>query len=197
MKNKKVKKEKLGLKIARGILGGTLSATGWVFENLIFMGALTLETFLNPSYYADLPTTSFGFEKDSSKKKRPNFKEVTIRQSIGRLQELGFVEKVGGKYALSEKGKKLADYILARKKSLENKWDGKYRVVIFDVPEKQNKIRDWLRRELYMLNYKKLQKSVFIGKQPLPKDLIQDIKKQKIGNFVNYLLVEKAYKNLF
>ncbi len=197
MKKKKVKKEKLGLKIARGVLGGTLTATAWVFETLIFMGALTIEAFLNPSYYADLPNTNFDFEKDLPKKKKPAFKEVTVRQSIGRLQRLGFVEKVGGKYALSEKGRKLADYILARKKSLESKWDGKYRVVIFDIPEKQNKIRDWLRRELYMLNYKKLQKSVFIGKQPLPKDLIQDIKKQKIGNFVNYLLVEKAYKNLF
>jgi hypothetical protein len=197
IKNKKAKKEKLGLKMARGILSGTVSATAWIFETLIFMGALTIEAFLNPSYYADLPATGFGFEKDLPKKKKPAFEEVTIRQSIGRLQKLGFVEKIGGKYTLSEKGKKLADYILARKKNLESKWDGKYRVVIFDIPEKQSHVRDWLRRELYMLDYKKLQKSVFIGKQPLPKDLIQDIKRQKIGNFVNYLLVEKTYKNLF
>jgi len=197
MKNKKIKKEKLGLKIARGMLGGTFSATAWVFETLIFMGSLTIEAFLNPSYYADLPLTSFDFGKKPPKKKKPSYKEITIRQSIGRLQKIGFVEKVGSKYALSEKGKRLADYILARKKSLESKWDGKYRVVIFDIPEKKNKIRDWLRRELYVLNYKKLQKSVFIGKYPLPKDLIKEIKRQDIGNFVNYLLVEKVYKNLF
>ncbi len=196
MRNKKIRKEKLGLKMARGILGKTLTATAWVFETLMFMGSLTIEAFLNPSYYAALPSTSLDFGRDRPKKKKPNFEEITIRQSIGRLQKLGFVEKVGGKYTLSEKGRQLADYILARKKILENKWDGKYRVVIFDIPEKQNKIRDWLRRELYMLNYKKLQKSVFIGKHQLPKDLIKDIKRQKIGNFVNYLLVEKVYKNL-
>lgn len=183
--------------MARGILSGTLSATAWVFETLIFMGALTLETFLNPSYYADLPSTQFDFGKEKFKKKKPAYKEITIRQSIKRLQKLGFVEKVGIKYILSKKGRKLADYILARKKNLESKWDGKFRVVIFDIPENQSQVRDWLRRELYMLNYRKLQKSVFIGKHPLPKDLIEDIKKQKIGNFVNYLLVEKAYKNLF
>jgi len=197
MTKKKIKKEKLGLRIARGILSGTVSATTWVFETLIFAGALTVESFLNPSYYADLPNIYVNYEKKLPKKKRPNFEAITIRQSIGRLQKLGFVEKVGGKYSLSEKGKKLADYILTRKKNLASEWDGKYRVVIFDIPEKQYKTRDWLRRELYMLNYKKLQKSVFIGKQPLPKDLIQDIKRQKIGNFVNYLLVEKVYKNLF
>lgn len=200
MQNKKVKKEKLGIKMARGILNGTFSVTTWVFAFLIDMGELTINAFLSPSIYADLPSSSsliFSNSNSTKRKNKPVFKEVTIRQSIGRLQKLGFVEKVGAKYVLSEKGRKLAGYILARKKNLESKWDGKFRVVIFDIPEDKSEIRNWLRRELYMLNYKKLQKSVFIGKHPLPKDLIKDIKRQKIGNFVNYLLVEKAYKNLF
>lgn len=190
-------KEKIENKIARAVLTGTLNATAWAFEALLFAGVLTMEAFLNPSYYADLPTVSLSSGEKPVKRKKSTFKEITIRQSIRRLRNQGFVEKMGGRYALTEKGKNLADYILKRKKILEGKWDGKYRVVIFDIPEKQSRERDWLRRELYMLNYKKLQKSVFIGKCPLTTDLIEDIKKAKIGNFVNYLLVEKAYKNIF
>jgi hypothetical protein len=189
--------EKLEKKIARAILSGSLNATAWVFEAFIFAGILTIEAFLNPSYYADLPSVGFSSREKTAKRKKSNFTEIAIRQSIRRLQKNGFVEKKGGRYALTEKGKALADYILKRKKNLESKWDGKFRVVIFDIPEDQSKTRDWLRRELYMLNYKKLQKSVFIGKYPLTTDLIKDIRKMKIGNFVNYLLVEKAYKNIF
>lgn len=197
-KKRKTNKDLARIRIARSIINGTFSATAWIFASLIEMGAMTASAFFSPSVYADFPNTSLIFVGgDSPKKKRPKFEEVTIRQSIGRLQKHGFVEKIGGKYVLSEKGRKLADYILARKRSSANKWDGKFRVVIFDIPEEKSKIRDWFRRELYMLNYKKLQKSVFIGKYPIPKDLIKDIKRQNIGNFVNYLLVEKAYKNLF
>lgn len=195
-----MKKEKLGMKIARGILKGTFSATTWAFALLIDMGELTISAFLSPSIYADFPSAScsiFNGGDSPKRKNRLSVKEITIRQSIRRLQKHGFVEKIGGKYMLSKKGKELADYILARKKSLISKWDGKFRVVIFDISEKKSKVRDWLRKELYMLNYKKLQESVLIGKYPLPKDLIKDIKRQKISNGVNYLLVEKVYKNLF
>lgn len=195
-----MKKEKLGMKIARGILKGTFSATTWAFAFLIDMGEMTINSFLSPSVYADLPSAScYLFDSGDSpkRKKRPSFEEVTIRQSIRRLQKHGFVEKSGGKYILSRKGKELADYILARKKNSASKWDRKFRVVIFDIPEKKSKVRDWLRKELYLLSYQKLQESVFIGRYPLPKDLIKEIKKQKIGDGVNYLLVEKAYKNLF
>jgi len=64
-------------------------------------------------------------------------------------------------------------------------------------PEKQRKIRSWFRQELYLLNYKKLQESVFISKYSLTEDLIKEIKSHKIGNCVNYLLVDKIYKNIF
>ncbi|MFH0969425.1 MAG: hypothetical protein V1804_02870 [Patescibacteria group bacterium] len=101
-----------------------------------------------------------------------------------------------GRFTLSLVGKILAKYIISRKKVLNKKWDGKYRVVIFDIPEEKRKIRDWLRGELDLLDYKKLQKSVFISKFSLTSDLIKEIKNKKIGSYVNYLLVDKVYKNI-
>ncbi len=190
--------EKINRAIARNILNGTLNATSWAFEFLIFAGSLTAEAFLNPSYYADLPKPLYSSAKDSpvAAPKKKHFKEMTIRHSLWRLQKQGFVEKKGITYSLTEKGKALASYILKRRNSIGKKWDGKYRVVVFDVPEKEKNFRNWFRQELYLLNYKKLQKSVFVSKHPLTKDIVREIKRRKMGNYVNYLLVDRIYKNI-
>jgi len=42
------------------------------------------------------------------------------------------------------------------------KWDYKWRVVLFDVPEKKKKLREALREHLKQLGFIKLQKSVFV-----------------------------------
>ncbi|MFA4818075.1 MAG: hypothetical protein WC608_05170 [Parcubacteria group bacterium] len=182
--------------IAKKILFGSLSATAWAFDLLVNMGMATIEVFLNPSLYADIPSFSTGDRRSEKIRRKKKFKENTIRQSIWRLQEGGFVVRKGKNYCLTARGKNLAAYIISRKKAIDKKWDGKYRVVIFDIPEKKNKLRDWLRYELILLNYKKLQESVFIGKWPLPVELIKDIKRNKIGDCVNYILADKIYKNV-
>lgn len=43
-----------------------------------------------------------------------------------------------------------------------DRWDGKWRMVIFDIPEKKKKAREALRNKLKDLGFKELQKSVFI-----------------------------------
>ncbi|KKS96406.1 MAG: Transcriptional regulator, PaaX family [Candidatus Giovannonibacteria bacterium GW2011_GWA1_43_15] len=42
------------------------------------------------------------------------------------------------------------------------KWDGKWRLVIFDIPEKMKKAREALRDKLRKLGFYQLQKSVFV-----------------------------------
>lgn len=43
------------------------------------------------------------------------------------------------------------------------KWDKKWRVVIFDIPEKNKKAREALRKKLKDMEFRELQKSVFIS----------------------------------
>lgn len=196
-----MKGEKIAASLARNILMGSLTATAWTFETLITMGMMTVEAFLSPSYYGEMPSFSLDDllnpPKIAKKKKQDAPKEMTIRHSIWRLQKQGFVRREGGVYNLTEKGRKLARYIWSVKKTAEKKWDGKYRVVIFDIPEKERRWRDWFRQELYLLSYKKLQESVFISKLSLTPELVKEIKRKKMGNCVNYLLVDKIYKNIF
>ena len=42
------------------------------------------------------------------------------------------------------------------------KWDGKWRIVVFDIPENLRSIRQALREHLCRLQFYQLQKSVFV-----------------------------------
>lgn len=65
---------------------------------------------------------------------------------------------------LTEKGKKrvLRYELESMKISKMKKWDGKWRVVLFDVPETKKKMRDILRFRLKKLDFFEFQKSVFV-----------------------------------
>ncbi len=43
-----------------------------------------------------------------------------------------------------------------------SRWDRKWRVILFDIPEKQKRLRDALRMQLQRLGLKEFQKSVFV-----------------------------------
>ena len=189
----KIKKEKYKEIIAKSILEQSATATAWLLCSMFEIGAMTIETFLSPSFYGD-PGHLFFDSIPKSNKKR--YKEITIRQSLRRLEKYGFVERNEYKYKITEKGQDFLKNILHQKNNKNKPWDGKYRVVIFDVPERIKMSRNWLRNELYYLGYKKLQNSVFIGKKPLPEKVIAGIKENKMSNFVNYLLVDKVFKNV-
>ncbi|HEX9722093.1 MAG TPA: CRISPR-associated endonuclease Cas2 [Candidatus Paceibacterota bacterium] len=66
-------------------------------------------------------------------------------------------------YTLSKKGKKKAlTYKFQEMKIFKHPWDGKWRLVTFDVPEDYKRARDALRKKLRQLGFQELQKSVFI-----------------------------------
>lgn len=69
---------------------------------------------------------------------------------------------------LSENGKKRA--LAFRIDEMEIKkqviWDKKWRMVIFDIPEKRRKVRDALRGHLRQIGFYELQKSVFVHPYP-------------------------------
>lgn len=64
---------------------------------------------------------------------------------------------------LTDKGKlKVLRHHFAHMSVQKQKWDGKWRIVVFDVPEKVRKARDALRWKLKDLGFCELQKSVFV-----------------------------------
>lgn len=66
--------------------------------------------------------------------------------------------------------------------------------MIFDIQEKKKYFRNWLRAELGLLMFKQLQKSVYIGKYPIPDDLYQDLIKNNLFQDVHIFTINEADK---
>ena len=70
----------------------------------------------------------------------------------------------GIRVSLTERGRvELLAYELGRKKlKAQGRWDGKWHVLTFDVPEKRKHLRDGLRNTLKNLGFHRLQDSVWV-----------------------------------
>lgn len=76
------------------------------------------------------------------------------------------------------------------------KWDGKWRVIVFDIPEKRRGVRDTLRCHLRQLEFHELQKSVFI--HPYPCDDIFDflVEFHNIRKHVRFIIADDLDNSL-
>lgn len=71
-----------------------------------------------------------------------------------------------------------------------NKWDGKWRLVIFDIPMRFTKGREVLRYHLKELNFFQFQKSAWIYPYPCEDEIIFIADFFGLGKFVEVLTVE-------
>lgn len=97
------------------------------------------------------------------------------------------------KIELVEEGIKKAYYYQLEDLKIKKteKWDGLWRVVIFDIPEEKKLARDVLRNKLKELGFIQLQKSVFVLPYPCKKEI--DIMRKTYGIWphVTYMLVQE------
>jgi len=68
-------------------------------------------------------------------------------------------------------------------------------IVMYDIPSDQKKERDWFRRHLIKFGYIMIQKSVWVGPSPLPKDFMTYLKEIKIGDNLKTFKLAKPYDN--
>lgn len=120
-------------------------------------------------------------------------KEWEIRKTLKNLHSMNYIriDKNGKTAHLAEKG--ILEFIKFGLGEKQKNWDGKWRMVIFDISEEKRKKRDFLRTRLKWLGYKELQKSVWV----FPYDIKRDIKelltifKYDPEGDVRFLTVEK------
>ena len=65
-------------------------------------------------------------------------------------------------------------------------------IIVFDVPEKERRKRDWLRVVLGSMGFTMLQKSVWVGKVKVPKGFIDDLLELHLTDFVEIFEITKA-----
>jgi len=113
-------------------------------------------------------------------------RKEAIRINLDRLVKQGLLVKSKKEktYFLTPEGKDIMIEFENRAKIFERPWDKKLRLVFFDIPEEKKVWRQWLRRELVATRFRMLQKSIYIGKYPLPISFYQEIVRQKIGDYI-------------
>ena len=118
------------------------------------------------------------------------------KSALSRLVEKGlviFVEEDGKRYArITEKGERMLQMEMERTViAKKRKWDRRWRVVIFDIPERRKTIRVRLRRFMNEYGFVRLQDSVWIYPYDC-EDLIALAKADfRIGADVLYMIVER------
>jgi hypothetical protein len=175
---KEIKKRRKKIQIQNIILG-TIYGAGFISVALIAPKMIKIFSKLEPE-----------FLKNRNKK-------YSFNRSLANLKEKGFIvfEKTEkGNFAkLTSKGEaklrqvRFQDYKLNKPRH----WDGRWRILIFDIKEERKKTRDKIRWTLIQIGFIRLQDSVWVYPYDC-EDLINLIKiDYKIGLDVLYIIAEK------
>jgi len=135
---------------------------------------------------------------DSSFKRKSHNSERIMRnrlfQIIWRLKKRGLIQKKpDGKLSLTKKGKNLLSRYQLKNLTVANpkRWDGKWRVVAFDVWEMRRNTRDFLRKSLKNFGFVKLQNSLWIYPYDC-EELIALLQTYlRLFSAIQYMVVEK------
>ena len=126
-------------------------------------------------------------------------KQATIKKAIKKLELLDYIKikqdnqnKEKFKISITKKGaQEYLKYKIEKKK--KTKWDGKWRIIIFDILESQRQIRNLLRRKLKWLGFKELQKSAWVFPYDVERETkeILEVCNIDIVGDVRFLTVER------
>lgn len=123
----------------------------------------------------------------------PHFRQKeSINISKDRLIKRGMLQLRNGELKITQKGKffLLRNTFYKNNKIRKEKWDGKWRVLIFDIPENLRFIRDQIRTTLIVIGFIRLQDSVWIYPYNC-EDLIVLLKADlEIGKDLLYMIVD-------
>jgi len=143
------------------------------------------------------PKTSFKIIKAIGE----NWKEIekrALRRAIKSLYESKFIKAKYNKkkdavtVVLTQDGKKKAiTYkIFEEKIKKPKKWDGKWRIVLFDIPEWRKKDRDAFRLHLKHLEFYEFQKSVFVHPYDCRNEIDYIIETLNIREHVRFIVAD-------
>jgi CRISPR-associated endonuclease Cas2 len=144
------------------------------------------QTFLLFSFIDGLKS-AFSSKQDWDKGQRKgNYRKY--QQTAYQLRRKGYL-----KITVSPSGQKFLELtrkgqieLLIAKAWLPNKqtWDGKWRMVMFDIPREANQKRDKLRRLLKSVDFYKLQASVYLTPYPLNREAITYLKNTGLIDYI-------------
>jgi DNA-binding transcriptional regulator PaaX len=117
----------------------------------------------------------------------PRLSDRVSKKRWKYLENAGYIEPIEeGKYRFTD----MAKLNLLREIVAKREPDGKQRMVVFDIPEKKRAYRDVFRRSLKEMDFKMIQRSVWVSHKPC-EDLVELlVKEHKLGRFTKLLVGE-------
>lgn len=118
-------------------------------------------------------------EKGVARRKEEAKREQALRITLSKLKKKELIKNDKHLWSMTSKGVDwLKKHGLFKKhfSPASNKKSSRKMVIAFDIPEDKRKSRDWLRKELVNLDFKLIQKSVWFGPAPLPKEFLEHLK---------------------
>ncbi|KGX86884.1 phenylacetic acid degradation operon negative regulatory protein PaaX [Pontibacillus litoralis] len=121
--------------------------------------------------------------------------DQAVRAAVSRMSKQGWLqsEKQGNKsyYSLSSKGVKRIDEAGNRIFKLNpDLWDGKWRMLLYSIPEEKRSLRDELRKELVWNGFGTLSNSLWISPNQLEDQVYELIAKYNIEDYVDFFISE-------
>ncbi len=151
-----------------------------------------LETLLSTTlYYKGLRVDLLGIPKFKDKK------YPSMRATVSYLEKRRLLEKCDGALRITKAGR---NYLKRKQDSLQEfsnsfaKEEPKNLLIMYDIPESRKAEREWFRWHLKKFNYTMIQKSVWIGPSPLPKDFVDYLEKIKLRKTIKTFKLTRAYK---
>lgn len=125
------------------------------------------------------------------------YKYQTLANRCSFLKQKGYIKQSArGEYYITFKGRDYLEKqknILRKFKTDKNENSPKDLLLVFDIEEGRRRERDWFRIHLKKFYFVMIQKSVWVGPSPLPKDFVDYLKKIKLGENLKIFKLEKGY----
>ncbi|ASS93753.1 phenylacetic acid degradation operon negative regulatory protein PaaX [Peribacillus simplex NBRC 15720 = DSM 1321] len=121
--------------------------------------------------------------------------EQGVRVAVSRMVKQGWIqsEKQGNKsyYFLTDRGVQRMDEAANRiYKMKPNEWDGKWRILMYTIPEDKRQLRDDLRKELLWSGFGSFSSGCWISPNDLEKQINRLIEKYDINEYVDFFISE-------
>jgi len=165
-------------------------------ELLLLLGGEFIKNFLATGAALTIPG---GLSMGKMAKNRDDFLELLNdlslenwrkNRSLKQLQNNKLIKKRKNNFYLTKKGFQKSFFVLANNLAIKipKKWDGKWRIVIFDLPKNYAGNRNFLRRRLIVLGFVQIQKSVWAFPFPCEKEVRFVIELSKAKRYTHFLI---------
>lgn len=127
------------------------------------------------------------------------YSESQLTGGLSSLERGGYIKREGKRTVfLTERGiQEILKYKM-KNKHLEKPWDGKWRIIVFDIAEATRKDRNYLRSQLKWIGFQELQKSVWVFPYEVRDELKEFIKmcKFEFQGDVRFILADNIDPDL-